>query len=461
MIQGFRLCLRILASLTLLISMTFKVAASNSDMEKRILDGPKDQKISVKVEKQLVYGLILFDGSQYLGTFCPETIDTVYMIADVDNVVTVSKTKVYYWPITKEYKADWLEVNEKQIGVLEILKEGKLIKCLPLDSFSLEYLQGSQGNPKQVLVGEAAEKAVREYRYAMEEYDGLIRQYQALAENYLQLVREFLKNPAAYNNNPPAKPVPPEMPQEFVTGIERGFVINLPNGVYSIRFKNREGVVVPKSERKLVVFSALDQGIGYEIIPEDTWTLPLNSDDLSEQILARGGRVIYLKPFRAMKYNSHHYLKLSKLTSPSSGRGLEDQVTWIHQAPLSDFRLIQLQKDGRIIAQIKEKPYYVQQSEGHNLGYDILEFDEERYPGSSPTFTAFKIVVPAQPGNYSLTLLAENDQLIKGSERIIKTIRSAKFSELLLIALIPLFMGSVLIGWRFYNTKFGHRDENK
>ena len=58
-----------------------------------------------KYEEQFVYQLRLFDGNGYPETFIPRNEDTIYLLADINNVVSPRMTLVYFWPLTGKFVA--------------------------------------------------------------------------------------------------------------------------------------------------------------------------------------------------------------------------------------------------------------------------------------------------------------------------------------------------------------------
>ena len=50
----------------------------------------------------------------------PTETDTIYLLADVSNVLSPRETFVFYWPLDNEYKADWLKGDQLLTGTLQI-----------------------------------------------------------------------------------------------------------------------------------------------------------------------------------------------------------------------------------------------------------------------------------------------------------------------------------------------------
>lgn len=73
-------------------------------------------------KREIVYSLNVWDGKDYAAPFYPASLDTIYVMADFENVYSVKETLVYYWPITREYMADWDGLNKDVGETLEVLR---------------------------------------------------------------------------------------------------------------------------------------------------------------------------------------------------------------------------------------------------------------------------------------------------------------------------------------------------
>jgi len=205
----------------------------------------------------------------------------------------------------------------------------------------------------------------------------------------------------------------------------------------------------------LVVFSAIAKGITYQIIPEDRWTYPTRSDDLSAAIFGRRDQVAYLKPYTALQFNKHHYLRLTQLCNPSAGRGLDNQRIWVDISPdvTKEGSILELVGGDRTKRRIAEKPYYVKQNPGYVLGYKVVEFSKEKFPDSEPTFTAYRVALPADYVHYTTQLVDGNGKIIAGSLRELRTIKHTRPVVLFAVAFLPLFAGLVVLGLRALRTR--------
>lgn len=443
-------CWRIFVTIALLLIFTLgEAVVANNDVRTEVENDLSQKKVEVATKRQVVYGLTLFNGFGYQGTFCPEEIETIYMIGNSNNAFTINMTDVYFWPITKEYKADWQGFNQRMEGTLEILQNNKVIKTFAMKRYTLYYPDSSSNEAKELIFEKKAELAVKDFKDKSDAFNEAIFKYYQANEDYNNLVKKFFADPSTFKNKFPPKPTQPIPPAGFYTDLEQGFIINLPVGKYLARLKDPQGKVVAKSEKELISFPALSKGVGYDIIPEEKWTAPTKSDDLSENVFALKNQVVYLKPFHESQYNGYNYTKLTQLTKPISSRGLENQKIWIHNSPLTARNFsVEVIRDKRLVARITEKPYYVKQRPGYALGYDVVEFNTQEFPDATPTFQAYKIIMPKDSGRYYLRLVDQKGRVIAGSIRKLQTIRQPRLLSLLLISFLPMIVAVIVIGRR-------------
>ena len=180
----------------------------------------------------------------------------------------------------------------------------------------------------------------------------------------------------------------------------------------------------------------------------------MNSNDQSEKILVLKTQAIYLKLFVELQFNEHHYTKIAQLASPSSGKGLENRLRWVHVSPMPATRYqVAIFKNGKLIGKVREKPYFVKQRPGYALGYDIVEFIPKDHPGIAPNFTAFKIDMPKDSGSYFLYLLDANGKAVPGSERNVRIVKKTGLPLLLSIFFLPLVAGAGIVGTRLMKIR--------
>ena len=304
------------------------------------------------------------------------------IFAGADNVINTLETEVYFWPITNEYMANWFESREVVEGKLQILQDGKEIRVLERQPYAHFYPDGFYAGVSEILVGDAAEKKFQEYRDAIEGYWQAVNDYRQAYAEYEQRMAEILEEVSqtgkTYTED--ELPKPPEQPSPpiwYVTEATEAFIVNLPVGEYVIRTIDDQGRAVDGTEKKLKVFDKRRTGVGYQIIPESKWTRPVQSDDASQILYLEGTRTMYLKAFRESEYNQHDYLKMTSLEQPLAGAGATSAYMWVHETEVPNDTKVQILQGGKVVMEAEYKPYYVKQTPGYALGYEIVEFDPE------------------------------------------------------------------------------------
>ena len=414
------------------------------------------------LREQLVYSLNLFDGKGYTKGFCPGSEDTIYLIANENNAVSARTTLVYFWPITAKYVAGFKTLNEEIEGTLELMKDGKVMGSLEKEGNVIYYPEGFFAENSQMYLGEEAHSFFQKYEKATEDYYERINEYYEKVREYRDRFNEFLESlskrreageelsRAQIEAEMPRQPSPPEGVRLYTTPVTKDYILNLPQGVYQIRIRARDGTIVQDSQKNLVAFVQRRGGtIGYEITPGNRWTIKESSNDPSKRIYAAGKNTLYLRPFRQDEYNDLYY---RKLLDPQN-EGTSERWMWVHTTPIENVLVVLLSK-GKLLERIKRAPYYVKQIPGPELGYEILEYKEEEFAGQSPSFEGHKLEVSSVSGkgNYEFRLEKGEGKVLKGSERGILFVRKENTNLLYLISIFPLVVGSVVFIQRRRST---------
>lgn len=398
-------------------------------------------------ERQFVYGVNAFAGRDYVGTFYPPTVNTLYLLADTRSIVSPRYTLLYFWPITNEYKVDWDSLNETVTGTLEILRRGKLLHSLSQTKYVIQHPRGPDAGEVHLYIGREAEAQYQEFQRQRQAYRDRVWEYYEATRRYQeQLEEELAKGERGEEVSIPDPPLEPEPFMFFSTSLNDGFPIELPAGAYSIRIRGADGQIVPQSERKLIVFSPRREGLGYTIIPQTKWTTPEQADDPSRVIYARSGSSMYLQPFVEEEHNELYYTCLAK---PQSTEGSSDRWVWVHIQP-KDGGYLEVLRDGQVIGRVERKPYWVKQIPGPALGYEVVEYQAggEGSRPRSPDFEGYEIrVEPGQP-SYAIRLVEPDGSVVVGSEREIRLVKTRNLWALYLLPLLPLTAGVSLTVWR-------------
>lgn len=389
-------------------------------------------------EGSFVYTTNHFDGLDYSSSLVPTTVDSMYMLADIDNAITPRFTSLYYWPLTSEYKADWEKINVVLDGMLEIVKNNSLVAEIPQTDYVIQYDNFDKANTLKLYSGEAAVNKYdefielrKQYRDDLFAYDKAMTEYRAEIEKALKARQEGTNTEVQL----PSQPAAPKDLSLFSTNMLRGYIVNLPEGVYTLRLRLPDGTILPGSEKSLQVFTAIEEGIGYEIISSERWTTPDYSHSTRETIYTVTGKQLYIKPFWQRKYNEKLY---TRMNNPQDITSRTDRTVWIPSAEKVQGAL--RLDDGK---SIEMEGYRVVQTAGSALGYEILKNDPAS--GENATFIAFALSSPGDFHNRAKLWLADEDnQSISGSVRDLRVLNTNSELWITLLGLIPLAVGSVV-----------------
>lgn len=401
---------------------------------------------SPESSEEFVYGLNIFTGQRYLGTFLPPTEETLYVLADITNIISPRQTQVYFWPVTNEYKADWDAMNEVVDGTLEILQGRRILYTLSQTKYVIQYPQSYDGGEVYIYTGAEAETQYQEFDRLRREFRDEVAAYYEAAQDYRRDVTDAMLEGTLTEEPPP----PPAEPEPFIflsTNVHDGFSVKLPAGTYTLRLRGTDGQIVPESERKLIAFSALREGVGYTVVPQDKWTAPEQSDDPSQVLYARSGTVIYLQPFNEKEYNELYF---ARLELPQSTSGSPDRWTWVHLQP-KEAAYLEVLHGNQAVSRVEKKPYLVKQLPGTALGYEVLEqgkAEDERSRTRTPDFEGYEVRVEPDQPSFTVRLVGADGTVIQGSEREIRLVDSQYASMLFLLPAVPLVAGVSLLVWR-------------
>lgn len=409
-------------------------------------------------ERQFVYSISAYTGQGYEGSFAPQQMGTIYLMANRPAILNAQRTDVYYWPITREYMADWFGFQEEVAGKLEIVKDGKVVESLERTDYSYVYPSG-YGGRQELRLGEEALAAYEDYQNRIDAYyDAVSAYYDAYAE-WQRIMGEILREvqeTGVYKDpseipEPPTQPTPPA---DFAYQPRKAFIVDLPPGRYTVRVRDDAGNVVAGSEKRLDVFAARREGTGLSVLPEHKWTRGFQSDDPSDIFYLDGRRVFYIAPHQAQEFNLYKWLKMSKLHVPLEGEGMTSAWGWAHFDPITDATL-QVLKDGEVVDEVRFEGYYVKQTPGSALGYEVVLAEAE---GRAPTFSAYRVELESGDGSYQLRLVDREGNLLPGSEREVRSVRRPG-SIAYVIPLLPFGVGVGVFVWRRSKARSAKRFE--
>jgi hypothetical protein len=392
-------------------------------------------------EEAFVYATTVFDGLTYASAMTPPDVDTIYLIADRENIIAPRRTMIYYWPITNRYLADWSLLNEVVEGELEVYRGSELVMSIPLENYVIQYDAENPLESPRIGVGEEALAMYAAFQAAFAKYREDLFAYYEAEQAYRTELDEIIANNEPGSVAPEDLPVRPEPVGDFPlqsTEPNKAYPINLPEGRYEIRMRHSSGIVVPDSSREVVVYSRQQTGIAYSVVPQSRWTQPEDSVHPDGVIYAEPGAILYLQPSRESLYNELFY---TRMLDPQDQAAREDRTSWVLHDPYPQTTLRVTGTDGTV-REAEIKRYFVQQLAGSGLGYEVLEFNPETMTRAS--FAGFALELDGQNPVYQVELLDEAGRPIAGSRREIRILNTNRGPHVYALGLLPLAVGLVV-----------------
>lgn len=400
-------------------------------------------------EQQLVYTTWAFTGQRYDSVFYPQSEETIYLIADVDNVITPKLTEVYYWSLSMEYRPDWTELDEKLTGVVKITQDEKVVATLAPIDYSLLY---SNLIPHSVATGSHANDKYQAYleetRQVADELDAYYQesiQYQIAYENYLNEIKQGNLDAVP----PELPPDPPPTSQHYVSKPENAYHINLPAGDYELELRTLEGNLVQTSRKRLHVFAPRQQSIGYKVFVSERWTQPDIGADPQDVFYVSPGESIFIQPYFAQEFRRYDYAKLREPQQSATGRYAWQ---WVLTNQIEGGQL-QIKNRNTQQQVVPFESYFVRQNPGPTLGYEIDHYDAEVAQGNEPTFSAFEFTVSDNSQIYQFALMDSSGELLQDSARVIRVLTHVNLSLLYMFAILPLVLGVVYSGFHRFRIR--------
>ena len=221
-------------------------------------------------ERQVVYNGEIFDGQGYGGQFYPANEQTIYVLADAQNVFIPKITQVYWWPITQEYKADWESLNQPLTGTLEIGTHS-----FPLTTYSLRHDNGYSNAQTELIVGDAAAPAYAAYQKSLTDYQAAANAYNEQWNVFQQQLADWGQKAdelrAAGKSTPTCRcqaagAAHPAHRRRHGAG--RRYRLHPAGGRVQDGPAGTDGNIVPGSERRIVAFGPRAVRLAYKVIAE-------------------------------------------------------------------------------------------------------------------------------------------------------------------------------------------------
>jgi hypothetical protein len=424
------------------------------------LCAPAGADVPVRVE-QLIYSLTAYNGSGYSSTFALQTAGTMYLHAGTDNLLSVRKVLVYWWPLTAEWKTDTGSLNQLFTGALELRGPAGQRRTIPLQKATYFSVQTADGPRWKVVTGPEADREVARAKDFSEQYFAAVTEYQQKTREYDREVERLGArislfraqgldaSQAVERLSTLSRPTAPPAPDEYLTPpdqAEDAFVVNLAPGEYSVRLLSPDGSVFEGSDKKIVAYvPRRTGGIGYEVIPEDKWTRPEESKTPAAVLYVNGTTDLYLRPFFEDEVNDLFHEK----TVSNQSSGNPSLYKWVRteEVPGATLRSEGLGKEAVTQA---ARPWIVKQSAGSGLGYTISPYDPKTAAADQPpSIVAFPVPLEKAGRVIRLRTLDSGGHPIAGSERQVRIVeRPPLLSFAALPALTPLFAMVIVLAAR-------------
>lgn len=416
--------------------------------------------VPVRTE-QFIYSILAFNGRDYAGTFARKEADTIYLVADVDNFITVRNVFVYFWPITQDWKTDTSTLNVPFQGTLELSGRQSEPERLGMIPYTYYNVQGEYELNWKVAKEEEAAAAWQHYQDLMDAYWQSVSKYyekRAMYEAMLnQLTMTITKmrdegkdvTPLIDNLSELKAPPEPQYPSEYIVPprpVEKAFILNLPVGEYRIRFFTEDGQIMEGSERRVVAFEKRRaEAIGLEVIPGDKWTRPVESKTPASVLYVDGSTDLYLRPFFQQEYNDLYYEKMRK----NDAKGNPTLMKWvrIQQVPRARVEVTRRTAETEMVM---EEPFYVEQVKGAALGYQIVPFDPEgKHKDREPSLQAFHVPLSRDQRIIRLRVQDNEGNYLPTGQRQIRVVTPSRIGFIsLILAAIPLIVMFIVIAGR-------------
>ncbi len=398
-------------------------------------------------QQRFVYGLNVFDGTEYTTGFVPPAVDTVYALADEDTVLDPKMTEVYFWPITNEFRADFTALNELVPGQLQVSRGGQVVESLGLTDYVLQFDPATGMGAGRVFLGHEAQQGWEHFQAERAAYLERLRAHSDAVAAYSQQLDDARSQAGsgaeAAAPQPPTDPAPMTL---YSSEIGHGFALRLPAGEYRIEVRDATSQVVPDSAKRLVVVAPRRQGVGYDVVPQERWTYPQRASDPADTVYMVPGGVAYLEPSAEQELNALAY---ARLKDPQSLAGTANRWQWVPVGPLGAATLVVA--DGEHEQRLQTEHFSVEQVPGAELGYRVVPFGargDDSGPARAPDINAFRVEAPAGRRTLSLRLIDGDGRELAGSERELAVISGVPGWQLALPVLVPLAMGLSVILWR-------------
>ena len=395
-------------------------------------------------DDQFVYWPLLTDGTEYRRIAYPREAGTLLVLADTEMVIEARRVPVSYWPITREYLADFSGGPPSVEGTIEIVDASGTVRVIDPVPYVMWHPEGVGAGPVQLLYGEEAEtfyedyvKTARAAAAKAKEYQRIVAERQAAVEAWLRIAAE--RPPDLPTPPPELEIAEPEPFHAFASEPRLAAVSALREGTYTVRVRGADGDIVPGSERELVSFGPRAHAVGYVLRPQDRWTRPIVSFSPAETVYTTDGTDLFFQPIPVAEYEARRF---SRLFRPQSVEAADPSLTVWTPRPDDGHAIagaaLALSDGDAVVDTMPRMPYRVSQLPGASRGFSIGPFKPEAGSTVEPDFYAMRIGKESRATRVSLVGASGP---VPASERRIRHVSPPSGFLLFLPALLPLAVG--------------------
>ena len=143
--------------------------------------------------EQLVYWPLVTDGKEYRRIPYPQQAGAILVLADTEVVIEARRAPVSYWPITREYLADFSRNPHPVNGSLEIVDGSGEARVVEPEPYVVWYPMGVGAGPAELVHGERTLTFYDGYLQAARAADARAKEYQRIVGAQRAAVEAWLR----------------------------------------------------------------------------------------------------------------------------------------------------------------------------------------------------------------------------------------------------------------------------
>lgn len=329
----------------------------------------------------------VWDGFAFQEMFLPSRSSALHLIAGEDSALSFVGTKEYYWPLSRQVYVDFEAKRQDIDGVLKISKNGKDIAVIHPSPYVVLYPQGAVNGHGQLLWGDAAIAAYKTYQDGERSFN---RRYSEALARQTSYEKKLVEVGAARAKGAPAEIIPPPdaLPTpslKLVTAPVQAYRLALPAGHYDMALY-ADKQLVDGTRRMLDVIDMSGRSVVVaDVVPEERWTRPIQSDHPDERIFVRSGSTFYLTLAAADRFQEADYMSVvSPQADVVHGRDI------VVRRKSADTDIVDV-RFGQYETRTALARFKVEQAAGSGFGYRVRTVKS----GEKEDLTAFAVTVPS------------------------------------------------------------------